>query len=88
MINWIRRKLDWPPYRTQGVVTASEFTFGGAGNQWTIIDGIIYVTYWNAFTKDWNIGDRVNFTVRWGRRYPQFRGPLEKYANNITKATP
>lgn len=34
------------PDRKVGVVESIEYTSGGAGNQWTTIDGEKYATYW------------------------------------------
>ena len=45
----------------QGVVTKIEFTAGGAGNQWTYIDGVKYATWWDTRTKNWTTGDVVSF---------------------------
>ena len=44
-----------------GVVEDVTFTNGGAGNQWTTIEGVRYATYWNALTRDWKVGDTVSF---------------------------
>ena len=44
-----------------GTVEKVEFTSGGAGNQWTWIDGVKYATWWDVRTKDWRRGDRVTF---------------------------
>ena len=44
-----------------GIVEKIEFTSGGAGNQWTTIDGVKYATWWDLRTKDWKVGDRVTF---------------------------
>lgn len=40
------------------------FTQGGQGNQWTVIDGQRFVTYWDIRRTDWKVGDMVRFTVR------------------------
>jgi hypothetical protein len=47
-----------------GKVTTVGFTHGGLGNQWTVIDGKRYVTYWDIRTTDWRVGDMVRFTVQ------------------------
>jgi hypothetical protein len=44
-----------------GVVDGFQLTFGGAGNQWTTINGKRYATWWNALTMDWKVGDTVTF---------------------------
>ena len=54
--------------RHRGVVEKYDYTFGGAGNQWTTIGGEVYATYWNYYDKDWVVGDTVDFTI--------FREPL------------
>lgn len=46
-----------------GVVQDIKFTSGGAGNQWTTIDGVRYATWWDIMTKDWKTGDTVTFTA-------------------------
>ena len=46
-----------------GVVQAVEYTHGGAGTQYTTIDGVRYVTYWDIRTRNWKEGDRVRFTA-------------------------
>lgn len=46
-----------------GVVQDVEFTSGGAGNQWTTIDGVRYATWWDFNTKNWKRGDSVTFTA-------------------------
>jgi len=45
----------------QGTVEKIDFTQGGAGNQWTTIDGVRYATWWDVRTRDWHIGDQVSF---------------------------
>jgi hypothetical protein len=52
-----------PNYGTpmRGTIQKVEFTSGGAGNQYTTIDGIVYATWWNFDTKDWKTGDVVTF---------------------------
>lgn len=45
-----------------GVVETVQYTYGGAGNQWTTIDGVRYATWWDIRTRDWCEGDRVQFT--------------------------
>ena len=44
-----------------GIVERVDFTSGGAGNQWTTISGVKYATFWDIRTKDWKIGDEVEF---------------------------
>ena len=44
-----------------GTVQKIEFTQGGAGNQWTTIDGVKYATWWDIRTKNWSVGDAVNY---------------------------
>lgn len=44
-----------------GTVEKIQYTSGGAGNQWTTIDGIRYATWWNITTRDWREGDQVTF---------------------------
>lgn len=46
-----------------GVVQNVEYTHGGAGNQYTTIDGVRYVTFWDIRTRDWKEGDTVTFTA-------------------------
>lgn len=47
----------------RGIVEDVRFTEGGAGNQWTVIDGKKYATYWDVRTTDWKVGDTVTFQV-------------------------
>lgn len=49
--------------RLTGVVEKVEFTHGGAGNQYTTIDGVRYITFWDIRTKNWKEGDTVHFTA-------------------------
>ena len=49
--------------RMTGRVEGIQYTIGGAGNQWTTIDGVKYATWWNWHTKDWQEGDLVTFTT-------------------------
>lgn len=44
-----------------GTVEKVEFTHGGLGNQWTWIDGVRYMTFWDIRTINWKEGDRVQF---------------------------
>ena len=44
-----------------GTVDSVAFTQGGAGNQWTTIDGVKYATWWDFRTRDWKVGDTVSF---------------------------
>ena len=44
-----------------GTVEKIDYTQGGAGNQWTTIDGKRYATWWNIMKIDWKVGDRVTF---------------------------
>lgn len=70
--------------RKTGKVENFDFTFGGAGNQWTTIDGVRYATWWNALTKDWEVGDRVTFEPY---RAPLWHGgPPIDCAQTIRKA--
>lgn len=69
-----------------GKVEKIDFTSGGAGNQWTTIDGTRYATWWDIRTKDWKIGDTVNFTAY---RRPLWHGnPDVDCAQNIKKIAP
>lgn len=69
-----------------GKVDNWSLTHGGAGNQWTVIDGIKYATYWDFQTMDWNTGDTVEFEVI---QQPLWTGskPIA-HAQNIKKHTP
>ena len=69
--------------KMQGRVDSVDFTFGSIGNQWTVIDGIKYMTFWNAFTKDWKVGDMVEFTGGLRRPYANF--PKTLMAGHISK---
>jgi hypothetical protein len=51
-----------------GTVEHVAYTQGGAGNQWTTIDGVRYATWWDIRTRDWQVGDTVSFHV--------YRAPL------------
>lgn len=62
-----------------GVVEKVEFTQGGAGNQWTTIDGIRYATFWDIRTKNWRLGDTVVYQV--------FNAPLWSDQPAIAQAT-
>lgn len=72
--------------RCRGRVENIDLTFGGAGNQWTTIDGYIYGTYWDYRTMDWNVGDEVEFVAFYeplmGRYIPQLQ------ADDIKKVQP
>lgn len=57
---WLMRTFGMR-VRIRGKVEGWDLTFGGAGNQWTTIDGIRYATYWNWHTMDWTNGDEVEF---------------------------
>lgn len=46
-----------------GVVQKVEYTHGGAGNQFTTIDGVRYTSFWDIRTRDWKEGDNVHFTA-------------------------
>ena len=50
--------------RIKGKVDRVEYTYGGAGNQWTYIDGIRYATWWDIRNRDWKDGDMVTFVSR------------------------
>lgn len=66
-----------------GIVENIEFTSGGAGNQWTTISGIKYATYWDVMTKNWRVGDEVEFNVNLA---PLWSGqPAVAHAYNIKK---
>lgn len=67
--------------RLVGTIENWDFTFGGAGNQWTTIDGERYATYWDVFTKDWEVGDLVEYTVF----YAPLRQWCEWQAKDIKK---
>lgn len=68
-----------------GRVERVEYVRGGAGNQWTWIDGKRYCTYFDLRETDWSIGDMVTFTLR---QLPvPFCGPeLVPHAWDIAKA--
>lgn len=69
----------------RGKVDNIDFTYGGAGNQWTTIDGKRYATWWDIRTMNWRVGDTVNFDAY---RRPLWSGnPDVDCAQNITKAT-
>lgn len=47
-----------------GTVESIAFTSGGAGNQWTTIDGVRYATYWDCRQgagKDIKVGATVEY---------------------------
>lgn len=44
-----------------GIVQNVEYTHHGAGNQFTMIDGVQYTTFWDLRTRDWKEGDVVQF---------------------------
>jgi len=72
------------PSKAEGVVEKIAYTSGGAGNQWTTIDGVAYATWWDIRTRDWKIGDRVTFQP-YDR--PLWSGqPEVRCAGNIRKA--
>lgn len=61
-------KKNWPyqrPYAGRGRIEGVRYTWGQGGHQWTTINGIKYVTYWNALDKDWKEGEVVNFEIYW-----------------------
>lgn len=70
----------------KGVVEKIAFTQGGAGNQWTTISGVCYATFWDIRTKDWEVGDTVEFERRdtslWHGQ------PLIPHATSIRRAAP
>jgi hypothetical protein len=69
----------------QGIVEKVTYTQGGAGNQWTTIDGIRYATWWDIRTRDWREGDRVTFRPY---RAPLWAGqPAILCADDIRKET-
>lgn len=43
-----------------GTIEKIEFTSGGAGNQWTTIDGVVYATWWD-FKQGVRLGSRVEY---------------------------
>jgi hypothetical protein len=47
--------------RKTGTVENVEYTFGGMGNQYTTIDGVRYITYWD-FADGVKVGAQVEFT--------------------------
>jgi hypothetical protein len=47
--------------RKTGIVEKIEFTIGGLGNQYTTIDCVKYITYWD-FADGVKVGARVEFT--------------------------
>lgn len=46
-----------------GIVQSVEYTHGGMGNQYTTIDGVRYITFWDIRTRDWKEGDAVQFNA-------------------------
>lgn len=62
-----------------GKVEKIEFTEGGAGNQWTTIDGVRYATFWDIRTKAWKLGDSVVFQA--------FQAPLWYGRPPVNQAT-
>lgn len=69
----------------KGTVEKIKFTEGGAGNQWTWIDGIQYATYWDVRTMDWHVGDTVTFDTYERKFYDNMPGPPVLHAQNIHK---
>lgn len=69
--------------KMQGRVDSVDFTFGSIGNQWTVIDGVKYMTFWNALTKNWKVGDTVEFVGGLNRPYANF--PETMMAERISK---
>lgn len=67
-----------------GVVQKVEYTHGGAGNQFTTIDGVRYTTFWDIRTRDWKEGDSVRFTAV--ERSLWEGQPKALHAESITKA--
>lgn len=68
----------------QGVVQSVAYTHGGAGNQWTTIDGVKYATWWDIRTRDWKEGDLVDFDAYNGLLW--HGNPTIDCATNIRKA--
>lgn len=66
-----------------GVVQKVEYTHGGAGNQFTMIDGVRYTTFWDIRTRDWKEGDNVQFTAV--ERSLWYGQPKALHAECITK---
>lgn len=79
---WVARTLGIK-VRCRGVVNSYDFTFGGAGNQWTTINDTTYGTYWDYRTKDWATGDLVEFDLFYAPLLG--RGYLTLQADNIKK---
>jgi len=66
-----------------GTVQKVGFTSGGAGNQFTTIDGVKYATYWDIRRIDWRTGDMVTFDAYMA---PLWTGhPEIPHAQNIHK---
>lgn len=87
---WYWWKHTWPygkPRQARGRVEKVSYTWGAGGNQWTTILGVKYATFWNVHTKDWEIGQVVDFEVYWDRLHlghNQHKRVL--HARNITKS--
>lgn len=71
------------PKQLTGVVQDVKYTHGGAGNQYTTIDGVRYVTFWDIRTRDWSEGDTVQFNAV--ERSLWDNGDKQWHAENITK---
>lgn len=67
-----------------GVVERVELTLGG--NQYTTIDGIRYMTLWDALTRNWKEGDVVQFTA--DDQPPYIGAPKVLRAKEIMKVQP
>jgi hypothetical protein len=68
----------------RGKVEKIAFTQGGAGNQWTTINGVRYATWWDIRMTDWKVGDEVEFEAY---RSPLWSGqPDVNCARNIRRA--
>lgn len=85
---WYRQ--NFPANKTQqarGKVLKSSFTFGQGGHQVTVIDDVSYITFWDALTKNWKMGDEVNFEVYWAWANLGYgKTQWLRHARNITLA--
>lgn len=63
--HWLNR--SWPYGRRvgRGRVDKVELTWGAGGNQYTTINGVKYATYWDFRSKDWEVGQVVDFEFYW-----------------------
>lgn len=72
------------PQEMSGVVEKIEYTSGGFGNQFTTIDGVRYVTFWDSRSVNWKTGDTVDFTAVYQPIWPGQATML--HAKNINKS--